>query len=97
MSARHEQIGQRAGHEQSMSILLESPVTHLGEAEAELDHRESMLDLTFVRSAGHIEYGRQLTFLGPNHWLTCARCELLSERPLPSCLTVRCREGRVVK
>ena len=45
MPARHEQIGQRAGHEQAMSVLLEPAITHLGEAEHPLDDPDRMFDL----------------------------------------------------
>jgi len=58
MPARHEQIGQRAGHEQAMRVLLEPAITHLGKAEYPLmtpiacSTRARTLDLMrfFVRS-----------------------------------------------
>jgi hypothetical protein len=37
MTTCHEQIGQRTGYEQAMSVLLEPAITHLGEAEHPLD------------------------------------------------------------
>ena len=44
MPARHEQIGQCAGHDQTMSVLLEPAVAHLGEAEHPLDDSDRMFD-----------------------------------------------------
>ena len=44
MPAGHEQIGQRAGHEQAMSVLLEAAIADLGEAEHSLDNADRMLD-----------------------------------------------------
>src|SRR3954451_20851941 len=44
MAARHEQIGQRAGHEQTMGVLVEPAVAHLGKAEHPLDDPDRMLD-----------------------------------------------------
>jgi hypothetical protein len=47
MPARHEQICQRAGHEQAMGVLLEPAITHLGEAEHPLDDPDRMFDPRF--------------------------------------------------
>ena len=44
MPARHEQIGQRAGHEQAMSVLLQPAIAHLGKAEHPLDDPDRMFD-----------------------------------------------------
>jgi len=44
MTTCHEQIGQRAGYEQAMSVLLEPAITHLGEAEHPLDDTDRMFD-----------------------------------------------------
>src|ERR1700752_334350 len=44
MTTCHEQIGQRTGYEQAMSILLEPAITHLGEAEHPLDDPDRMFD-----------------------------------------------------
>src|SRR5436190_22619825 len=44
MAAHYEQIGQRAGHEQAMSVLLQTAVAHLGKAEHPLDDPDDMLD-----------------------------------------------------
>src|SRR6516165_8225641 len=44
MPARHEQIGQRAGHQQAMRVLLQAAVAQLGEAEYPLDDPDRMLD-----------------------------------------------------
>src|SRR5215475_14472679 len=44
MAARHEQIGQGAGHQQAMGILVEPAVAHLGKAEHPLDDPDRMLD-----------------------------------------------------
>src|ERR1700692_2227711 len=45
MAPRHEQVGERAGHEQAMGVLLQAAATDLGEAEHPLDHAEGVLDL----------------------------------------------------
>ena len=42
--ARHEHIGQRAGHEQVMSVLLRPAIAHLGKAEHRLDDPDRMFD-----------------------------------------------------
>jgi len=44
MLAYHKQIGQRAGHEQAMGVLLEPAIAHLGKAEYPLDDPDRMLD-----------------------------------------------------
>ena len=44
MTTCHEQIGQRTGYEQAMSVLLEPAITHLGEAEHPLDDPDRMFD-----------------------------------------------------
>src|SRR6476620_11038096 len=44
MPARHEQIGQRAGHEQAMSVLLQPAIAHLGKAEHSLDDPDRMFN-----------------------------------------------------
>src|SRR2546430_17004974 len=44
MPARHKQIGQRAGHEQAMRVLLQPAIAHLGKAEHPLDDPDRMLD-----------------------------------------------------
>src|SRR2546421_6755529 len=44
MPARHEQIGQRAGHEQAMRVLLQPAIAHFGKAEHPLDDPDRMLD-----------------------------------------------------
>jgi hypothetical protein len=43
----HEQIGQRTGYQQAMSVLLEPAITHLGEAEHPLDDPDRMFDPRF--------------------------------------------------
>jgi hypothetical protein len=47
MTTCHEQIGQRTGYEQAMSVLLEPAITHLGEAEHPLDDPDRMFDPRF--------------------------------------------------
>jgi len=47
MRARHEQIGQCAGHDQAMSVVLEPAITHLGESEHTLDDPDRMFDPRF--------------------------------------------------
>ena len=44
MPARYEQIGQCAGHEQAMGVLLQPAIAHLGKAEHPLDDPDRMLD-----------------------------------------------------
>ena len=44
MPACDEQIGQRAGDEQAVGILLQPAVAHLGEAEHPLDDADRMFD-----------------------------------------------------
>ena len=41
----HVQIGQRTGHEQSIGVLRETAVAHLGKTEDALDDADGMLDL----------------------------------------------------
>ena len=45
MAARHEQIGERAGDEQAMRVLVEAAVAHPGETKNPLDDEERVLDL----------------------------------------------------
>jgi len=47
MPARDEQVGERTGHAQPMSVLFEPAITHFGEAEDPLDHPDGMLDPRF--------------------------------------------------
>ena len=49
MTTCHEQIGQCAGHDQAMSVLLEPAITHLGEAEHPLDDADRMFDPRFCK------------------------------------------------
>ena len=44
MAARHEQIGQRAGDEQAMGVLLQPAIAQLGKAEHPLDDADRMFD-----------------------------------------------------
>ena len=44
MPARHEQIGERAGYQQAMFVLLEPAIAHLGKAEHPLDDRDRLFD-----------------------------------------------------
>src|SRR5262249_58919743 len=44
MAARHEQIGQRAGDEQAMEVLVQPAIAHLGKAEHPFDDPDRMLD-----------------------------------------------------
>ena len=52
MTARHEQIGQRAGHEQAMGILLQPAIAHLGKTKHALDDPDWMLDF-----GAHLRFG----------------------------------------
>ena len=69
MPARHEQIGQRAGHEQAMSVLLETAIAHLGEAEHPLDDPDRMFDPRFregrllARTLGLVRFFRPLDLI----------------------------------
>jgi hypothetical protein len=47
MPARREQIVERAGHEQAMSVLCEPAIAQLGKAEHPLDDPDRMLDPRF--------------------------------------------------
>jgi hypothetical protein len=44
MPARHEQIGERAGHEQARGVLFEPAIAHLGKADYPIDEPDRMLD-----------------------------------------------------
>ena len=44
MPARDEQIGQCAGHQQAMFVLVQPAIAHLGKAEHPLDNPDDMLD-----------------------------------------------------
>src|SRR5215467_8487315 len=44
MPARHEQIGERAVHEQAMSVLRQSAIAHLDKAKHSLNDPDRMLD-----------------------------------------------------
>src|SRR5688572_17875480 len=44
MRSDNEQIGERAGDEEAVRVLLQAAVTHLLEAEYALDHAEHVLD-----------------------------------------------------
>ena len=44
MAAGHKQIGQRAGHQQTVGVFGEPAIAHLGEAEHPLDDPDRMLD-----------------------------------------------------
>ena len=47
--ALYERIGQRAGYEQAMSVLLEPAIAHLGEAEHPFDDPERMFNSPLSR------------------------------------------------
>ena len=47
--ARYERIGQRAGYEQAMSVLLKPAIAHLGEAEHPFDDPERMFNSPLSR------------------------------------------------
>jgi hypothetical protein len=62
MPARHEQIGQCAGHEQTMGVFLQPAIAQLGKAEHSLDDADRMFDPgahfglgTIFRSLGLID------------------------------------------
>ena len=44
MAPRNEQIGERAGHQQAMGVLLEPAIAHLGKAEDPFDDPDRVLD-----------------------------------------------------
>ena len=44
MAAANEQVGQRAGHQQAMGVLVEAATAQLGKAEDSLDDGDRMLD-----------------------------------------------------
>ena len=45
MPTRHEQIGERTGDDEAMSVLFEPAIAHLGKAKHSLDDPDRMLDL----------------------------------------------------
>jgi hypothetical protein len=47
MPARREEIGERAGDDEAMSVLFEATVAHPGEAKHPLDDADRMLARTF--------------------------------------------------
>jgi hypothetical protein len=47
MPARHEEVGQCAGHEQAVGVFLQPAIAHLGEAEHPLDDPDRMFDPRF--------------------------------------------------
>src|SRR3989304_4649913 len=68
---RHEQVGERTGHEQAMRILLQSAVTDLGEAEHPLDDTDAVLDL-----GPHLRLGpvlRPLGLVAATAWMILVR------------------------
>ena len=44
MAACHKHIGQRAGHQQAMEILVQPAITHLGKPEHPLDDPDRVFD-----------------------------------------------------
>ena len=44
VTARHEQIGQRAGDKQAMEVLAQPAIAHLGKAEHSLDDPDRVFD-----------------------------------------------------
>src|SRR5262252_3303097 len=87
MPARHEQIGERAGHEQAMSVLLEPAITHFGETKHSLDDPDRMLDF-----GPHLRFGAVFRPLGlvdhtamaiaPVDEVSRSRCVLADHCPL---------------
>src|SRR5215469_4947999 len=87
MPARHEQIDERAGHEQAMSVLLEPAITHFGETKHSLDDPDRMLDF-----GPHLRFGAVFRPLGlvdntamaiaPVDKVSRARCVLADHCPL---------------
>src|SRR6266508_6646028 len=45
MPARHEQVGQRTGHEQAIGVLRDAAIAHLGESEDALQNPNGVFDL----------------------------------------------------
>src|SRR3954451_16977947 len=65
MPARHEQIGQRAGHEQAKRVLLQPAIVHFGKAEHPPDDPDRMFD-----PGPHFRLGSVFRPLKPKyHWL----------------------------
>ncbi len=60
MSAGDEQIGQRAGDQQAMRVLLQPAIAHLGKAEHPLDDPDRVLDF-----GPHVRLGAVFHPLGP--------------------------------
>jgi len=47
MAARHKQIGECAGHDQAMGVLLDPAIAHLDETEHSLDDPDRVFDPRF--------------------------------------------------
>src|SRR3954469_18097145 len=57
-SARDEQVGEGAGDEQTMRVLVQAAIAHLGKAENKLDHPDAVLEL-----CPHLRFGSVLGLL----------------------------------
>src|SRR6266550_1412166 len=89
MPARHEQIGQRAGHEQAMRVLLQPAIAHLGKAEYPFDDPDRMFN-----PGPHLRVGAIFRALDLIHYTAVAVaaideilgfwCVLPDHRPLPA-------------
>src|SRR6516164_257787 len=100
MPARHEQIDERAGHEQAMSVLSEPAIAHLGEAEDPLDNPDGMLDF-----GPHLRFGSVFRPLGlvdntamaiaPVDKVSRSRCVLADHCPLAAVCLVAPHAGFV--
>src|SRR6516162_11869529 len=87
MPARHEQIDERAGHEQAMSVLLEPAITYFDETKHSLDDPDRMLDF-----GPHLRFGAVFRPLGlvdhtamaiaPVDEVSRSRCVLADHCPL---------------
>src|SRR5215469_14653374 len=95
MPARHEQIDERAGHEQAMSVLLEPAITRFGETKHSLDDpdRDARPPLSRGQAFGpHLRFGAVFRPLGlvdntamaiaPVDKVSRARCVLADHCPL---------------
>src|SRR5262252_1316362 len=87
MPARHEQIDERAGHEQAMSVLLEPAITHFGETKYSLDDPDRMLDFGPHLRTGSVfrppgRFNNSAMAISPVDEVSRSRCVLAYHCPL---------------
>ena len=89
MPARDKQLGERAGHDEAMSVLFEPAIPHLGEAKHPLDDPDRMLDFR-----AHLRFGAVFRALDLVHD-TAMAIAAVDEVPRSWCvLADHCPAGR---